>query len=376
MKLNKISLRLSGLIMTFVLIIGMSGLSALGADESDYVAEFRIVTDKASYSQGEAVAVDVKLKTNYYIYAMQIAVIYDGDALEMQNTSATSNKAFLTFRGQLAESYMTNGNWKSPGNYYTSRNSNIDFWSQASVMDKYKIAFASWSADSSLSDGCTVMLEEEETIVSFELKATRDIENVEELIFMSEDFLKTQDFKGGLWFCGRSTTEWIDVDNYVAVGQTIVYQGTDPTKKEPVFEAADGTDTIVDKEKGLIYGLEEGLYDLEGFVKYQGGELRYIESENGFGTGTVVNFIVNGQVYESYTIIVFGDLSGDGVIDTFDTVLLAEISNFDREIEEGSAIAIAADIANNDGVADTYDLSKLYAVVNHDTTISQIPAIA
>lgn len=376
MKLNKISLRLSGLIMTFVLIIGMSGLSALGADESDYVAEFRIVTDKASYSQGEAVAVDVKLKTNYYIYAMQIAVIYDGDALKMQNTSATSNKAFLTFRGQLAESYMTNGNWKSPGNYYTSRNSNTDFWSQSSVMDKYKIAFASWSADSSLGDGCTVMLEEEETIVSFELKAARDIENVEELIFMSEDFLKTQDFKGGLWFCGRSTTEWIDVDNYVAVGQTIVYKGTDPTKKEPVFEAADGTDTIVDKEKGLIYGLEEGLYDLEGFVKYQGGELRYIESENGFGTGTVVDFIVNGQVYESYTVIIFGDLSGDGVIDTFDTVLLAEISNFDREIEEGSAIAIAADIANNDGVADTYDLSKLYAVVNHDTTISQIPAIA
>ena len=240
-------------------------------------------------------------------------------------------------------------------------------------MAQYKIAFALWSSDTSLGGGKAVMLSEEETIVSFELKATDDIKDIEKIIFMSKDFLKTDDCRGGLWFCGRSGSEFVDIYDYVATGQTIIYHGEDPTKREPFFESADETDTVIDKENGFIYGLEEGLYDLEGFVKYSGGRLEYIESVNGFGTGTVVNFIVNGEIYESYTVIIFGDLSGDGVIDTFDTVSLAEIVNLDKTIEEGSAVAIAANIANNDGVVDTYDLSKLYAVVNHDTTISQNP---
>ena len=370
MKLRKVSCRLTSLLMTVVLLIGVSGLSVFAADESDYVAEFRIVTDKTSYVKGETVAVDVNLKTNYYIYAMQIAVIYDGDVLEVQNTSPTNNKSYLTFKGQLADAYMTNGNWKSPKSFYTSRNSNSDFWSQASIMERYKIAFASWAADSSLNGGYAVMLDEEETVVSFELKAKEDIGNIDTLIFMSSDFLKTKDFSGGLWFCGRSTEETISNNSFSATGQTIICYGEDPF---PVLSPEKGTETVIDKKNGLIYGLEEGLYDIEDFVDYKGGTLEYTESLNGFGTGTVVNFMVNGAVYESYTIIVFGDLTGDGVIDTFDTVLLAEFANYDREIEEGSATAIAADIANSDSVVDTYDLAKLYAVVNHDITIPQLP---
>ncbi len=370
MKSSKFAFRLFSLLMTLVLIISISGLSAFAADESDYVAEFRIETDKSSAKAGEDIEVSVFLKNNYYICAMSLAIIYDSQLLTLQNTSDRDLAGFLTFEGSMADTYMTNGNWKSPSIFYTKRNSNTDLWSHEDVMNRYKIVYATWSADVSLSDEL-VILNEEEKVLSFTVSANEDIDDLSELIFMSYDFQKTSSSPQGIFFAGRSTTKEYSIESMVSAGQTIIYNGVDPTKKEPEFFPAEGTNTVIDTEKGLIYGLEEGLYDLEDFVGYKGCTLEYVETPNGFGTGTVVNLIVFGQVYESYTIVIFGDLTGDGVVDTYDTVLLAAVVNLDFEIEEESLFTAAADIVNNDGVVDTYDLAKLYSVVNGDIILSQ-----
>lgn len=219
-------------LITMIFSTGVAGVTSFAASEADYVATFSITTDKTSLSKGEDAVVSVNLKTNYYIYAMELPVIYDGDALEVQNTSNSSNKSFLTFKGKLATSYVTNGNWKSPADFYTKRNSNTEYWSQKSVMDRYKIAFASWAADTTLNDGKAVKLSNEETIVSFVVKAKKDISNISGLIFLSDDFKKTETFAGGRWFCGRSVKSTIEVNNYVAVGQTLKYTGSVPEKEE------------------------------------------------------------------------------------------------------------------------------------------------
>ncbi len=139
------------------------------------------------------------------------------------------------------------------------------------------------------------------------------------------------------------------------------------------FVTAEGTDTVIDKDHGIIYGLsDEGISDLEDYVEYAGGVVEYEETDQGFGTGTVVNFVVNGEVYESYTVIICGDLSGDGVVDSYDYAVLAAMINGDIEVEDGSALYLAADIYV-DGVVDIYDLSVLAAYVNGDAEITQTP---
>ena len=80
MKKSKIALRLISLALTFVLMISISGLSVFAADESDYVAEFRIETDKSTVKKGEDVEVSVFLKTNYYISSASLVVIYNCQA--------------------------------------------------------------------------------------------------------------------------------------------------------------------------------------------------------------------------------------------------------------------------------------------------------
>ena len=143
---------------------------------------------------------------------------------------------------------------------------------------------------------------------------------------------------------------------------------------DPYFRAAKGSETVVDEERGIIYGLPEYLTDLEGYVEYDGGTVEYIETENGFGTGTTVNFVVDGEVRETYKIVIYGDLNGDGMINEDDIEVYQALINFDVEFEEGSAFKYASDIFFNEGVADTYDLAHLYSVISGEGLIFQNPA--
>lgn len=371
MKTSKFAFRLFSLAMTLVLMFGMSGLSALAADESDYVAEFKITTDKVSLEKDEETTVRVSLKTNYYICAASLVVIYDGEAMTLQNTSETNVAGFLTFSGSLAGSYRTNGNWTNTETLFEKRNSNTAYWSQESVMSRYKAVYATWAADTSISSELAVLSEEEE-ILSFVIRANEAVDDLSELIFISLDFQKTSSAQQGTLFVGRSTTKEYAIANMVNVGQTIIYNGIDPTKKEPEVSAsispADGTGTVIDRENGLIYGLEEGLYSLDSSVEVVGYTLRYTYINNSFGTGTKVECLLNGETKETYYVVVFGDISGDAVIDTYDSAIAAAAANGDINLY-GTRL-LAADVFV-DGVTDTYDCSIIASAVNGDRVISQ-----
>ncbi|MBE6783338.1 MAG: hypothetical protein E7536_04940 [Ruminococcaceae bacterium] len=136
------------------------------------------------------------------------------------------------------------------------------------------------------------------------------------------------------------------------------------------FREAEGSTTVINKDLGFIYGLDIGLADIEEYVEYA-TNVSY-ELSSGVGTGSAVTTYLNGEEWETYIIIIFGDLNSDGVIDIYDASILAAIVNGDMEVEEDSAIAFASDL-NGDTAIDIYDLAILNAVVNGETEISQVP---
>ena len=138
------------------------------------------------------------------------------------------------------------------------------------------------------------------------------------------------------------------------------------------FREATGSTTVINKELGYIYGLDIGLMDLEGYVEYS-KSVSY-ETPDGIGTGMLLTTYRDGEEWETYTIIIFGDLNGDGVIDIYDASVLAAIVNGDMELEEGHPILFAADL-NGDTAVDIYDLAIINAVVNGETEIGQIPLV-
>ncbi len=188
--------------------------------ERNYVADFRVTTDKDTVSAGDVITVSVKLKTNYRIVTVSLPVVYDARVFEIVGADESNVSSFLNFTGTLTQNgYSTNGNWKSPDNMYT-KTSNPDHWTDSTTKANYKIAFATWVAVPSQGTQIT-QLNDEETIVTFQLRVKKNAKDTSGRIFISQDFIKTAKDPQGILAVGRSKSDTITVDSMVATGQTI-----------------------------------------------------------------------------------------------------------------------------------------------------------
>lgn len=157
---------------------------------------------------------------------------------------------------------------------------------------------------------------------------------------------------------------------YCSVCQNIINQRSIPALTY-VLEAAEDKSTVIDNENLFIYGLEEGLSSLDEFVNFEGCTLVYNETKNGFGTGTTVDIMVDGEKVATYTIVIFGDVTGDGFVDAFDVSMINAVANFETQYPQGSAYEMAADVSK-DGYIDAIDLSVALSAANYENEISQV----
>ncbi len=125
---------------------------------------------------------------------------------------------------------------------------------------------------------------------------------------------------------------------------------------------------VVDNLYGYIYGLPAGITSLDSYVDVAAGyELSYEPDTGILRTGTVVNVKKDGVVVESYKIVIFGDVNGDGVIDTTDADTIINIGNYvlpqwDPVID---AVYIKAGDVFRDGIIDENDYGVILDIQNY-----------
>ncbi len=90
----------------------------------------------------------------------------------------------------------------------------------------------------------------------------------------------------------------------------------------------------------------------------QNGE--FISGDELIGNGCSVSVIADMEFIQNVTVIIAGDLSGDGVVDSLDNLMLSRYVNNGSELTE--AELLAADI-NGDGVADAADAELLATMI-------------
>lgn len=106
----------------------------------------------------------------------------------------------------------------------------------------------------------------------------------------------------------------------------------------------------IDEEKLLIYGIEPHTDSLESYLTAENGTLKFVATANGQGTGTKIElYDEDGALVKTYTLVIFGDLNGDGWYDATDATLVNCIIGgmFTRE-QLDEAVWLAAD-CNHDG---------------------------
>ena len=111
----------------------------------------------------------------------------------------------------------------------------------------------------------------------------------------------------------------------------------------------------------FIYGLAAGLDSIDGYVaaSADGCEVKVTKSGDKIGTGTLVEIYKDGYLVDTYTVVIFGDVDGDGWYDAQDAYIVSLITNglLTRE-QTGEAKYLAAD-CNHDGVIDGADIEIL-----------------
>lgn len=155
---------------------------------------------------------------------------------------------------------------------------------------------------------------------------------------------------------------------YCTVCQTLLETGT-IEKLTYTFAPLEGKKTVIDKTHHFIYGLEEGLSSLDGFIKATGCELVYQPTAAGFGTGTKVRIMVGDELAEEYGIIIYGDVTGDGIVDGFDVSSIVAVSCYEYEYTD-ECFNEAGDVFD-DGYVDVIDLTFVISAANCEINIDQ-----
>ncbi len=200
------------------------------------------------------------------------------------------------------------------------------------------------------------------------------------------DFAKSQ----GLYVNGENSYWWLRSPGYLPYYAGIVYIdgsfintvyiphiGARPAFKlnltSDIFTSKTGSSCVIDYLDGVVYGLTPGITTLADDVDVEAGyELVYVPTANGFGTGTVVNVTLDGVTVESYTIIIYGDVNGDGSTDSLDAGMMVDVENYLVTWDPAIDFAfIEAGDLNGDGTIDSIDAGIAVDAENYMVTIDQ-----
>lgn len=190
-----------------------------------------------------------------------------------------------------------------------------------------------------------------------------------------------QYFVSNIVKCGHEPGEWevatpasveapgLEVVRCTVCGEVVnsrIIEQLPPEEEEVTITPKDGTDVVIDEENCLILNVEQGVEDLENSIDYEGATARYVTGKNGFGTGTKVEFVSDntGEVICTYTVVIPGDVTGDGFVDTFDIAIAGEYVNTFTAPEE-IAFMKSVDIFEDD-VLDASDLAFMIYTSNFE----------
>lgn len=124
-----------------------------------------------------------------------------------------------------------------------------------------------------------------------------------------------------------------------------------------------GSTAIVDSRSMFIHGITESLASLDGYIAAASGYTLNVIRRSGsyVGTGSYVKVMNGDEQVAFYTVILYGDVNGDGVIDEDDFDIISNYLNGTdtEQLFEGSPFATAADV-DRDGAITQAD----YAIIN------------
>jgi len=245
----------------------------------------------ATIPVGNQVKVTVKLQTNFYVGTVGLPVFYS-DAFDYVDNSAV-----------LTEIY---------GAGATRTGTSVD---AIDAPSGYGVFYAVYVPNSSAAGVASPKYDTATTVLTFVLEAKSEASAEVKLDAAAQ---KTSSNISGKFYCGSRDSADVTTDEAI-VGQTFTVPAAVPV--EIANAAADpvltGVNTgYVDDVNGYVYGIPVGA-DAADYFAVENGSFTVSATATG---ATLTVKTTGGDDFATYTVVIFGDVDGNGIVNSTDYV--------------------------------------------------------
>lgn len=320
------------IIATILAVILVTSVFVVGTVANTKNTAVSVSVDKTTLYAGETATVTVNVTTNYPVATASVPVFYDKTLVTVTNTSANMP--------EYAQVNVTTD--------VTATDSDRIY--NGTGIDSSKFGFVLANFVGGAGDTVPENLENR-TVLTFTVKAKTDVTG-DALVKCVTESAKTDINENGMLYFGTTTSGTTitsmpeNVENIDVSGASATIKITNAT---PELVASDGKSGVVDAVNKYVYGITPGD-SVENYFEVNNGTLETVANTAGFtkGTGAKVNVKDSGgNVVDTYTVIIFGDVNGDGAITGVDQMQFAQYTGGSTSVLTGAAL-IAADV-NGDG---------------------------
>ena len=353
-----ITKKILSVILSVILAVAVFGVcaSAEGTANGDESMTVTVSTDKDEYSPGDDITVTVSLKTNYNMTAFRFPILFNSDVFEIPNLIGLTALNTTKAKGTLLANSLNDGSVTVDG--YDS--------------SEFSVVLVQWTAGISASTmGCLNLPDGEESF-SFKVKAKSSAAGKEGTFFIPSEYkgfynqaIQTPTDATTIYYIddAKFTKEFISKTVNV-VGETV----------DLVPNSAYDSKAVIDKTNMVVYGFDVGMTSTaelkQKVIATGNGTIKVVYTEYGLGTGSKINVVVDNAIVKSYSVVIFGDVNGDALIDTNDYAdigtVVAALTTYTDPVT-----IMAADV-NGDGNVDIFDSDTIKSIAGALTVIDQV----
>ena len=297
-------------------IVATAIIATANAKETDVVIDVA----ETELSIGQTTTVSVKVTTNYPVATMSIPVFYDKTKIEVSEATAT-----LT--DYAVKSAITDAQSVDVAKVYANTGINAD---------EYGFVLVTYIGGAGQEVAETISGE----VLTFNVTAKTDVSCIAAIKCVSKSAKTDENVAGMLYFgspvSGRtinSVPENIKNIDLTKAEANVKIGTTEPELilneyGEEMGAVVYKTEDMFDGFQGVIFGIDTHNGEMiADYVATEAGSIEVLPNDydSDAGTGAIVNLLDdNGDVVESYVFILFGDVNGDGFIDSVDSGVIAE----------------------------------------------------
>lgn len=338
-------------VISLALLLSCTAASSAKGGET---ANVSINVKKPNYLPGDTVETTLSISTNYNAIAMRWFVLYSKSVFELdgENGNFTVTDGFESVGGSV--SYNVSGSVSYPSGYSS---------------DDYGIVLIQWVGGG---ENLAVFNHPQPLeCFRFSLKVKEDAQqNAVGEIFIPDN---SSYYNAALEDANNASTY------YKAEGLVCTFSGASVAVRDsaaPQLLPAENTDTVIDNERKIVYGFTGGISgedDILNYVQAVGDDasLEIESTPQGYGTGTVIKLLQNGETVAGYTVIYLGDATGDAVVDESDIVMIDLYNAMMFMPDENTPSFIGMD-STMDGVVDEADFVLVDLSIAYMGEIDQV----